>query len=272
MPSFAGRRYLITGVLNEESIAWHVAAALQCEGAEVVLTSFGRAARIARKAAGLLPGPADVLELDVTDPEAFPALTAELERRWGALDGALHSVAFAPADSIDGGLLTAPAGSVLHGFGVSAYSLQLLARSVAPLMSGRAGSIVGMTVDSSRALPGYDWMGVYKAGLEAVARYLALYLGPSGIRVNLVNSGPLSTVSGRGLACFGPLAEHSERWAPLGWDRDDPDRVVGAVLFLLSDWSRVTTGQVLHADGGLHAVVAGITGPPASTAGGADLA
>ncbi|MFI7241563.1 enoyl-ACP reductase FabI [Streptomyces qinglanensis] len=259
-----GRHYLVTGVTNQESIAWHVAAALQRAGAEVVLSSFGRTARIARKAAARLPCEPDVLELDVTDEDDFARLAEELRGRWGALDGVLHSVAYAPADAVSGAFLETPAAGALRGFQVSAYSLQRLAAALAPLLtaSEHGGSIVGVTVDSSRALPGYDWMGVFKSTLEAVARYLALHLGPHGVRVNLVAAGPLETLSAQGIGSFEALAEHYERWAPLGWDRTDPGQVVGAVLFLLSDLAAHTTGQILHADGGLHAVAGGIGEPP----------
>jgi len=261
---FKGRRYLVTGVTNQESIAWHVAAALQREGAEIVLSSFGRAARITRKAATLLPSPPDVLDLDVTDEAGFTDVATELTRRWGALDGVLHSIAYAPADAVGGAFLNTPAAGALQGFQVSAYSLGRLAACLAPLLTAgeRGGSVVGITVDSARTLPGYDWMGVFKASLDAVARYLALHLGPLDVRVNLVASGPLETLSARGVSTFDALAEHYERWAPLGWDRTDPGQVVGAVLFLLSDLAARTTGQVLHADGGLHSVMGGIGEPP----------
>jgi enoyl-[acyl-carrier protein] reductase I len=257
---FTGRRYLITGVTNQDSIAWHVAAALQREGAEIILSSFGRAARITRKAAAKLPSRPDVLDLDVTEEDDFAAVAKELGRRWGALDGVLHSIAYAPADAVGGEFLTTPAASALHGFQVSAYSLQRLAASLAPLLTAgeRGGSVVGITVDSARTLPGYDWMGVFKASLDAVARYLALHLGPRGVRVNLVASGPLETLSAQAVSTFDDLAEHYERWAPLGWSRSDPEQVVGAVLFLLSDLSLRTTGHVLHVDGGLHATMGGI--------------
>ncbi|MFF7361891.1 enoyl-ACP reductase FabI [Streptomyces sp. NPDC008125] len=261
---FTGRRYLVTGVTNQESIAWHVAAGLQRQGAEIVLSSFGRAARITRKAALRLPSPPDVIELDVTDESAYATVAQELTDRWGRLDGVLHSIAYAPADAVSGAFLGTPAASALAGFQVSAYSLQRLTAALTPLLTagGRGGSVVGITVDSARALPGYDWMGVFKASLEAVARYLALHLGPDGVRVNLVASGPLETLSAKGVGSFDALADHYESWAPLGWDRSDPGQVVGAVLFLLSDLAGRTTGQVLHADGGLHAVSAGIGDPP----------
>lgn len=263
---FAGRKYLITGVLNAESIAWHVAAALQRAGADVVLTSFGRALRITSKAAALLPAPADVLDLDVTDDEAFTRL-AEGVAQWDRLDGVLHSIAYAPADALGSAFLSTPPASALAGFHTSAYSLQRLAHAVAPSLARarHGGSIVGMTVDTARALPGYDWMGVYKTAMKSIAQYLALYLGPSGVRVNLVAAGPIETISARGVSSFDHLAEYYERWAPLGWDRADPARVVGAALFLLSDLARYTTGEVVHADGGMHAVTGGVcSGRPVS--------
>lgn len=262
MVNFDGRRYLVTGVLNEDSIAWHVAAALQRLGAEVVLTSFGRAARIARRAAALLPVEADVLDLDATDDASFVALELELTRRWGALDGVLHSIAYAPQDAMGGGFLTTPADSALDGFRVSAYSFQQLAHTLASVLARaeHGGSVVGLTVDSARALPGYDWMGVYKAALRSIGQYLARDLGSAGIRVNLVAAGPLVTMSARGVGSFDALADHYERWAPLGWDRTDPGRVIGGVLFLLSDFARSTTGQIVYADGGMHAIAGGIEG------------
>lgn len=260
---FRSRRYLVTGVLNQESIAWHVAAALQQHGAEVVLSSYGRAARITRKAAALLPVTPDVLDLDVTDEASFTGVAAELGRR-GPLDGVLHSIAHAPADAVGGSFLSTPASSALQGFHVSAYSLQRLTAALAPLLaaSPHGGSVVGMTVDSARALPGYDWMGVFKASLESISKYLAMHLGPLHIRINLVASGPLETVSARGVSTFEDLGEHYGSWSPLGWDPADPGQVVGAILFFLSGLSSSTTGQVLHVDGGLHAIAGGIGDRP----------
>ncbi len=266
--SFAGRKYLVTGVLNDESIAWHVASALQRAGAEVVLTSFGRAARVTRKAADLLPSPLDVLELDVTDDACFDRLSAQLDERWGRLDGVLHSIAYAPPDALGRAFLSTPPASAMEGFRVSSYSLQQLAGALSSLLSRseHGGAVVGMTVDASRALPGYDWMGIFKTALEAIAKYLAVYLGPSGIRVNLVAAGPVGTFSGRAVSSFDEIADYYERCAPLGWDRNDPARIVGAVLFLLSDLARYTTGQVLHADGGAHAVAGDIRAAPPAAA------
>lgn len=260
MFDFAGRRYLVTGVLNEDSIAWCTAKALQLAGAEVLLTSFGRSQRITESAATRLPDPPDVLELDVTKHDEFTALAAELDRRWGSVDGAVHSVAAAPPDAISGNFLSAPASSAMLAFHTAAYSLHALTTSLAPLLqrtSGR-GSVVGLDFDAATAWPAYDWMGVSKAALEAVCRYLAMYLGPAGTRVNLVASGPLETVAARGISSFDAIADKWEQDAPLGWNRRDGDLVTGPILFLLSDLARSVTGEILHADGGMHAVAMGL--------------
>ncbi|MFD4372972.1 enoyl-ACP reductase FabI [Streptomyces sp. NPDC058486] len=258
MLDFTGRRYLVTGVLNEDSIAWHTAAALQRAGAEVLLTGFGRSRRITEAAAASLPAPTEVLELDVTRPEDFTLLSGELERRWGSLDGVLHAVAAAPQSAISGNFLTADAESATFAFRTSAYSLHALTTALAPLLAKATGpgtgSIVGLDFDSSAAWPGYDWMGVSKAALGSVCRYLALYLGSSGIRVNLVAAGPVETVAGCGISTFDRIADRWEDEAPLGWDRADVARLTGPVLFLLSDLSATVTGEILHADGGMHAV------------------
>ncbi len=259
----SGRRYLVTGVLDEDSIAWHIAAGLQRHGAETLLTSFGRAARITRRAAGSLPDNAEILELDVSNDEHFTAIATAIDNQWGVLDGVVHAIAAASQDALNGGFLTAPAQSVSHAFQISAYSLQRLSSALAPLLARAqgGGSIVALTVDSSRAIPGYDWMGVCKCALWSVAQYLSVYLGPSGIRVNLIASGPIETLSADGIVTFGALADYYERAAPLGWDRSDPTGVVGAALFLLSDFARSVTAQEIYADGGLHSLLGGVAWP-----------
>lgn len=258
----SGKRLLITGALTRDSIAFHAAALAQRQGAEVVLTSFGRARRLTERAARGLPAPADVLELDVTDPDHFAALADALEERWGGVDGALHAIAFAPPDALGGGnFLTAPLSSVQTAFSVSAVSLRDLACAVAPLMDG-GGAVVGLDFDASVAWPVYDWMGVAKAALEATARYLARDLGPQGIRVNLVSAGPLETVAARGIPGFGDLADRWSEQAPLGWDTEDPSPVAGTIAFLLSDLARAITGQVVRVDGGYSAVGAPATPAP----------
>ncbi|MCH0539688.1 enoyl-ACP reductase FabI [Streptomyces sp. MUM 203J] len=255
---FEGRRYLVTGVLNDDSIAWHTARALQEAGADVVLTGFGRTRRITEAAASGLPYPAEVLELDVTRPEDPPRVAEELGRRWGSLDGVLHAVAAAPRSALSGNFLTASAEDAAGAFHTAAFSLQSLTAALVPLLSGArgngGGSVVGLDFDASGAWPGYDWMGVSKAALGAVCRYLALYVGGAGIRVNLVAAGPVETVAGRAISTFDAIAGRWERDAPLGWDRADTARPVGPVLFLLSDLSAAVTGEIVHADGGMHAV------------------
>ena len=249
----AGKRLLITGVITRDSMAFHVAARAQAEGAQVLLSSFGRVRRMTERAAQRLATPVDVLELDVNRPEDLEALAAELGSRWGGVDGVLHAIAFAPEDAIGGRFMTAPAASAALAFQTSAYSLKALAATLAPLMPAGA-SIVGLDFDASRAWPVYDWMGVAKAALESVSRYLARDLGAQGIRVNLVSAGPLGTVAARGIPGFEKLASLWQQQAPLGWDIEDPSIIAGPVCFLLSDLARGISGEILHVDGGFHAV------------------
>ncbi len=248
-----GKRLLVTGVLTKGSIAYAVAERAQRSGADIVLTGFGRTRRMTERAASRLPSPPDVLELDVNSAEDFEALVAELERRWGAVDGALHAVAFAPGDALGGQFLQAPPESAEIAFRTSAYSLKAMAEALAPLMR-KGGSLVGLDFDASVAWPVYDWMGVAKAALESVSRYLARDLGPAGIRVNLVSAGPVETPAAGGIPGFDKLAGLWREQAPLGWDTNDPTPVADAVCFLLSDWSRGISGEILHVDGGFHAM------------------
>ena len=249
----AGKRLLITGVITKDSIAYHAAEQAQREGATILLTSFGRARRMTERAAQRLPEPVDVLELDVNRTEDLAALTESLRDRWGGVDGALHAIAFAPQDALGGAFMTAPADSAKQAFETSAFSLKALAAALEPLMSPGA-SLVGMDFDASVAWPIYDWMGVAKAALESVARYLARDLGPRGIRVNLVSAGPLGTVAAQGIPGFEKLADLWRRQAPLGWDTGDPAPVARAICWLLSEYSQGISGEIVHVDGGFHAV------------------
>lgn len=249
----ADKRLLITGVITRDSIAFHAAEQAQKEGAEVVLTSFGRVRRMTERAAQRLPQPAEVLELDVNKPADLDALTNSLRERWGGVDGALHAIAFAPQDALGGAFMTAPAQSAMEAFQTSAFSLKALAAALAPLMPAGSG-IVGLDFDATVAWPIYDWMGVAKAALESVARYLARDLGPHGIRVNLISAGPLGTVAARGIPGFDQLAELWRVQAPLGWDTSDPGPVARAICWLLSDYAQAISGEIVHVDGGFHAV------------------
>jgi meromycolic acid enoyl-[acyl-carrier-protein] reductase len=249
----AGKRLLITGVITKDSIAYHAAEQAQREGASVLLTSFGRVRRLTERTAQRLPEPVDVLELDVNNPSDLAALTDTLRERWGGVDGALHAIAFAPEDALGGRFMTAPAESATQAFQTSAFSLKELAAALEPLMPP-GGSIVGLDFDASVAWPIYDWMGVAKAALESVSRYLARDLGPKGIRVNLISAGPLGTVAARGIPGFEQLAELWRSQAPLGWNIEDPTPVASAICFLLSDYARAVSGEILHVDGGFHAI------------------
>jgi enoyl ACP reductase len=249
----AGKRLLITGVITKDSIGFHVAEQAQREGAEVLLTSFGRVKRMTERAAQRLPEPVEVLELDVNRTEDLEALTATLRDRWGRVDGALHAIAFAPQDALGGKFMTAPAESAQQAFTTSAFSYQALAVALQPLM-GSGAALVGLDFDASVAWPIYDWMGVAKAALESVNRYLARDLGPAGIRANLVSAGPIGTVAAQGIPGFETLAELWRRQAPLGWDTADPVPVARTVCWLLSDYSQGISGEIVHVDGGFHAV------------------
>jgi meromycolic acid enoyl-[acyl-carrier-protein] reductase len=262
------KRLLITGVLDPRSIAFHVARVAQEQGAEVVLTGFGRGKRLTERAAARLPDPPDVLELDATDDGDIATVAAALAGRWGRLDGVLHAIGFAPASCLGGGFLDAPWEDVATAVQVSTYSYAALGRGFADLLAGDGGAMVGLDFDARVAWPGYDWMGVAKAGLEAANRYLARDLGPRGIRVNLVAAGPLHTMAARSIDGFAHFEAVWQERAPLGWDLRDPEPVARTVCALLSDWTPGVTGEIVHVDGGAHAMGAGVAadegGSPAS--------
>ncbi len=251
-----GKRLLITGVLTRNSIAYEVARHAQEAGAEIVLTGFARTRRMTERAARQLPEPVDVLELDVNSPEDLAAVAAELGGRFDALDGVLHAIAYAPPDALGGSFLDTPAASAQTAFATSAISLRALTVALLPLLerSEDGGSVVGLTFDASVAWPMYDWMGVAKAGLEAVARYVARDVGARGVRVNLVSAGPIETPAAGGIPGFEQLADDWQKGAPLGWDATDPAPVAGTIAYLLSSLSQGVTGEIIHVDGGYHAI------------------
>ena len=258
-----GRRLLITGVLTEGSIAYSVARRAREEGAQIVLTGFGRGLRITQRIAKRLGDPApDVLELDVNEPEHLAAVARDLDERWGALDGVLHAIAFAPGDALGGEFLATPTESAQIAFTTSAYSMKALAAALLELLErGEQPSIVGLDFDASVAWPAYDWMGVAKAALESVSRYLARDLGARGVRSNLVSAGPIKTIAAGSIPGFDQLARAWDDGAPLAWDTTDASPVADACLFLLSGLARGVTGEIVHVDGGYHALGAPLAPP-----------
>ncbi|WKZ82554.1 MAG: enoyl-ACP reductase FabI [Acidimicrobiia bacterium] len=257
-----GKRLLITGVLTDDSIAWHTARIAQEQGAEVVLTGFGRGIALTRRVAGRLPSEPDVLELDINDPAHMEVLVSDLERRWGAIDGALHAIAFAPEDALGGNFLNTPPQSAATAFMTSAFSYKTLAVGLLPLLKeAGGGSLVTLDFDNTQAWPAYDWMGVAKSALQSVTRYLARDLGRHGIRVNAVSAGPLATVAAKNIPGFGRFKDVWGERAPLGWDVGDPSPVARMICVLLSDWAPATSGEVVHVDGGFHAIAAGLGEP-----------
>src|SRR5256884_1851358 len=252
MGILAGKRILVTGVITDASIAFHVARIAQAEGATVVLTGFGRLSLVER-VARRLPQPPPVLELDVTDPGHLASLAGRVAEHVPRLDGVLHGIAFAPQSALGGNFLDTEWEDVATAVQVSAYSLKALAMAALPLMDG-GGAIVGLDFDASVAWPAYDWMGVAKAGLESCARYLARDLGPRGIRGNLVAPGPLRTMAAKSIPGFAAFEAAGPKRAPLGRDTADPAPAARACVALLSDWFPATTGEIVHADGGAHAV------------------
>ena len=247
-----GKRLLVTGVITDQSIGFAVAKLAQENGATVVLTGFGRMSLVER-IAKRLPSPPPVIELDVTNQEHLDSLASRVGEHVDGLDGVLHSIGFAPASCLGGGFLDAPWDDVATAVHVSTYSYKSLATACLPMMSP-GGAIVGLTFDATVAWPVYDWMGVAKAGLESANRYLARYLGPKGIRANLVSAGPLRTMAAKSIPGFEQFEDAWAGRAPLGWDLQDKEPAARAICALLSDWFPATTGEVVHVDGGYHAL------------------
>lgn len=256
-----GKRILITGVVNRRSIAFATAERAQRLGAEVILTSFGRIRRMTERAAGRLPREVPVLELDVNSEEDLDRLPSLVGEHWDGVDGVLHAIAHAPGDALGGNFLAAPRQSAAEAFETSAYSFKALADSVRPLLGDEGASLVGLDFDATVAWPSYDWMGVAKAALESVSRYLARDLGPNDVRVNLISAGPIRTAAAGGVPGFTELADSWAEAAPLKWDMNDPEPVADTAAFLFSDLSRRITGEIIHVDAGFHAIGAA---PPAS--------
>ena len=246
-----GKTILVTGVLTDQSIAFHVAKFAQEQGAKVILTSFGRTMSLTKRSATRLPDEAPVIELDVTNVEHLDALAERVREHSPELHGVLHSIGFAPEAALGGNFLNTAWEDVATAVHVSAYSLKALAVAAKPVMP--AGSaIVGLDFDATIAWPKYDWMGVAKAAFESTSRYLARDLGPSGIRVNLIAAGPIRTLAAKSIPGFDDFEAVWAARSPLAWDLDDPQPAARACVALLSDWFPATTGEIIHVDGGVH--------------------
>jgi meromycolic acid enoyl-[acyl-carrier-protein] reductase len=248
-----GKRIVITGVLTDASLAYGVAQLARQEGAEIVLTGAGRALKLTQRTARKLGDDIDVYELDVTVPEHGVAVREALSEKWGHVDGVLHAIGFAPEACLGDDFLAAQWDDVAVAMHISAYSLKALADAFLPLM-GPGGSFVGLDFDNRQAWPAYNWMGVAKSALQSVSRYLAKEVGPRGIRSNLVAAGPIKTMAAKSIPGFSKFEDVWDDRAPLGWDVTDSEPVARAVVALLSDWFPATTGEIIHVDGGYHAI------------------
>ncbi len=248
-----GKRLLVTGVITDASIAYSVARLAQQEGATVVLTGFGRMSLVER-VAKRLPTPPPVVELDVANDEHLATLADRVREHVDGIDGVVHSIGFAPASCLGGAFLDAPWADVATAVQVSTYSLKSLTVAALPLFGEAGGSVLGLTFDATVAWPGYDWMGVAKAGLESASRYLARELGPRHIRCNLISAGPLRTIAAKSIPGFALFEDAWDGRAPLGWSNTDMEPVARSAVALLSDWFPATTGEIVHVDGGFHAM------------------
>ena len=249
-----GKKILVTGVLTDGSIAFHIARIAQEQGAQVVLSSFGRALSLTTRIAGRLPQPAPIIQLDVTNADDLAALESRVREHFPeGLDGVVHSIGFAPEAALGGNFLNTAWEDVATAMHVSAYSLKSLTMAARPLFNG-GGSVVGLDFDASVAWPKYDWMGVAKAALEATSRYLARDLGPENIRINLVAAGPIRTIAAKSIPGFEEVENVWNERAALAWDVNDPVPAAQAAVALLSDWFPKTTAEIIHVDGGVHAM------------------
>ncbi len=249
-----GKKILVTGVLTDASIAFHIARLAQEQGADVILSSYGRVLSLTTRIAGRLPKPAPIVELDVTNEEDLQSLESRVRKHFpDGLDGVVHSIGFAPPAALGGNFLNTSWEDVSTALHVSAYSLKALTMAARPLFNG-GGSVVALDFDASVAWPKYDWMGVAKAALESTSRYLARDLGGENIRVNLIAAGPIRTMAAKSIPGFDEFEKVWSERSPLSWDVGDPVPAAQGAIALLSDWFPKTTGEIIHVDGGLHAV------------------
>jgi len=260
MGFLADKKILITGLLSNRSIAFGIAQACRREGATLAFTYVNEDLkdRVVKLASEF--GSAPVLPCDVASDEQIAALFDALKSEWGTLDGLVHSIAFAPRESLAGDFLNGLSRSAFAtAHDISSYSLAALAKGARPLMTGRSAAILTLTyLGADRAIQNYNVMGLAKASLEANVRYLAQCLGPEGIRVNAISAGPIKTLAAAGIGGFSKILHFVERTAPL--KRNVTTEEVGNVAaFLLSDLASAVTGEVTYVDNGFSIVAAGMT-------------
>jgi len=248
-----GKKLVITGVLTDASLAFGVAKIALEEGADIVLTGAGRALSLTKRTARKLGDGIDVFELDVTVPEHVGSVHDAVAAKWGRVDGVLHAIGFAPESCLGDDFFGAPWDDVATAMHISTYSFKTLADAFVPLMD-QGGSLVGLDFDNQQAWPAYNWMGVAKSALQSVSRYMARELGPQQIRCNLVAAGPIKTMAAKSIPGFKLFEDTWDGRAPLGWDVQNSEPVARACVALLSDWFPATTGEIIHVDGGYHAV------------------
>jgi enoyl-[acyl-carrier protein] reductase I len=258
MGFLADKKILITGVLSKHSIAYGVAKACHREGAELAFSYQndrfeGRVRKFAVEFGSQL-----VLPCDVASDDDITGMFDKLGSAWGGLDGILHSIAYAPAEAIEGDFLegiSREAFRIAHE--ISAYSYPALAKAARPLMRGRNASLVALSyLGAERTMPNYNTMGLAKASLEAATRYLAFCLGPEGIRANAVSAGPIKTLAASGIGSFSKLLAYNAHNAP-SRRNVTIDEVGNAVAFLLSDLASGINGEIIYVDGGMHSTALG---------------
>jgi enoyl-[acyl-carrier protein] reductase I len=255
MGFLAGKRAVIVGLASTRSIAWGIAQAMRREGADLAFSyqNDKLRARVEEMAREL--GSDLALPLDVGDDAQIDAFFAALSARWDGFDILVHSVAFAPADQLDGRYLDAVSREgfrIAHD--ISSYSLAALAKKSEPLMKGRAGALLTLSyLGAERVLPNYNVMGLAKASLEANVRFLAVDLGANGIRVNAVSAGPIRTLAASGVKGIREMIAHVGATAPLKRNVTIED-VGNAAAFLCSDLAAGITGQVIYVDSGFNIV------------------
>jgi len=258
MGLLSDHRILVTGILTDDSLAFGIARRALDEGATVAISGAGRSVSLTRRTARKLGDVGEVIELDVTDPTQVAAAAEEVERRFGRLDGLVHAIGFAPPSCLGGGMLVSPYEDVATALHISTYSLAALTGAFLPLMRKSTAlggaSVVALDFDGTRAYPMYDWMGVMKAALESLGRYLAREVGPDHVRVNMLAAGPVRTMAAKSIPGFSIFEDTWDERAPLGWDVHDSSAVADSAIALLSPLLRATTASVIHVDGGAHAM------------------